>query len=111
MLKKQQKKFKVKKGDQVIVNTGKYKGKIGQVLKIDLEKERVLVQGVNMVKRHQKQTASSEGGIIEKELPIHISNVNHIDPEDQKATRVGYKLNKDNKKERVSKRSGKVING
>ena len=112
MLKKHQKKFKIKKDDQVIVITGKYRGKIGKVLKMDLENDRALVQGVNVVKKHQKQTASTEAGIIEKELPIHISNLSHIDPEDQKAVRVGYRLNKEsNKKERFSKRSGKVING
>ena len=102
-------KLKIKKGDTVIVNTGKDKGKKGEVLKTFPEKARVLVQGVNVVKKHQKPTQFAPGGIQEKELPIHISNVSVADPKTDKPTRVGYKVGKDGKKLRVAKASGETL--
>lgn len=103
-------KMKIKKGDTVIVNAGKDKGKKGEVLKVLPSKSRVIVQGVNVVKKHAKPTQFSAGGIEEKELSIHVSNVNLADPKEDKPTRVGYKTLKDGKKVRVAKRSGQEIN-
>lgn len=102
-------KLKVKKGDRVIVITGKDKGKRGEVLRALPSENRVIVQGVNVVKRHQRQTQAQEGGIIEKEASIHVSNVAHIDPGSDKPTRVGYKILEDGRKVRVAKRSGEVL--
>ncbi len=102
-------KFRIKKGDMVCVITGKDKGKSGQVIKMLREDNRVLVQGVNMIKRHQKQTMAQEGGIVEKEASLHISNVAHIDPKSKKPTRVSYKTLADGRKVRVAKRSGETI--
>ncbi|MDQ4060000.1 MAG: 50S ribosomal protein L24 [Pseudomonadota bacterium] len=102
-------KLKIKKGDRVIVRTGKDKGKIGEVLRVMPKENRAIVQGVNLVKRHQRQTAAQEGGIISKEASIHISNLAHVDPTDGKATRVGWKTLEDGTKVRVAKRSGEVI--
>ncbi len=102
-------KLKIKKGDKVIVLSGKDKGKQGEVLKVMPRDARVLVQGVNVVKRHQRPTQLDAGGIKEKELPIHISNVAFIDPKDSKPSRVGYKMLKDGRKVRVARRSGEVI--
>ncbi len=104
-------KFKIKKGDRVIVTTGKDKGKSGQVTSIITAENRAVVSGVNIAKRHTRQTAQQEGGIISKEMPIQISNLALIDPKDGKATRVGYKTLADGKKVRVAKRSGEVIDG
>lgn len=101
--------FKIRKGDQVIVTTGRDKGKTGEVLKILRDKNRALVQGVNMVRRHQRPTQASGGGIIEKESAIHISNLAHIDPKDQAPTRVGFKILEDGRKVRFAKRSGEII--
>ena len=103
------KKFKIKKGDKVIVTTGRDKGKQGEVLRVLRAEERVLVQGVNMVKRHTAPSQMSPGGIVEKEAPLHISNVAHIDPKSNKPTRVGYKIDKDGRKTRIAKRSGEAI--
>jgi len=102
-------KMKIKKGDQVIVNTGKDKGKKGEVLKTMPAKSRVIVQGVNVVKKHQKPTQFAAGGIVEKELSIHVSNVALADPKEDKPTRVGYQTLKDGKKVRIAKRSGQEI--
>ena len=102
-------KFKIKKGDKVVVTTGRDKGKEGEVLRVLREDARVLVQGVNMVKRHTAPTQASPGGIVEKEAPLHISNVAHIDPKSKSPTRVGYKLDKDGNKVRIAKRSGEAI--
>jgi large subunit ribosomal protein L24 len=102
-------KMKVKKGDEVIVLTGRDKGKKGEVLRVDREKSRVLVQGVNMVKRHQRPSMTSPGGINEFEAPIHVSNVALVDPSSGEATRVGYRSLDDGKKVRFAKRSGEVI--
>lgn len=102
-------KFKIKKGDHVVVITGKDKGKKGDVLKMIPGENRAVVSGVAMVRRHQKQTAAQEGGIITKEAAIHISNLAVEDPKDGKPTRVGYKFLKDGRKVRFAKRSGEVI--
>lgn len=102
---------KIKKGDNVVVLSGKDKGRSGTVLEMVTKTDRVLVQGVNMVKRHTKQSQTSEGGIIAKEAPIHISNVALADPKDGKATRVGIKTNDDGKRVRFAKRSGDLIDG
>ena len=99
---------KIKKGDKVVVLTGRSKGQTGEVLNVNPTENRALVQGVNMVKRHQRPTQASEGGIVEKEAPIHLSNIAMIDPKDNKATRVGFKT-VDGKKVRVAKRSGEAL--
>jgi large subunit ribosomal protein L24 len=104
-------KLKIKKGDHVVVITGKDKGKKGEVLKVLPEESRAIVRGVAVVRRHQRQTASQEGGIISKEAPIHISNLAVEDPKDGKPTRVGYKFLKDGRKVRFARRSGEVIDG
>ncbi|MEO1091971.1 MAG: 50S ribosomal protein L24 [Pseudomonadota bacterium] len=102
-------KRKIKKGDRVIVLTGRDKGKRGDVLKVFPAENRVVVQGVMMVKRHERPSARSQGGIVQKEAPIHLSNVALIDPTDDRATRVGFKLLEDGRKVRVSRRSGEVL--
>ena len=102
---------RLKKGDNVVVLTGKDKGRTGTVLEMVNKSNRVLVQGVNVVKRHTKQSQTSEGGIIAKEAPIHVSNVALADPKDGKPTRVGVKINDDGTKVRFAKRSGDVIDG
>jgi ribosomal protein L14/ribosomal protein L24 len=104
-------KLKIKKGDHVVVITGKDKGKKGEVLKVLPEENRAIVRGVAVVRRHQRQTASQEGGIISKEAPIHISSLALEDPKDGKPTRVGYKFLKDGRKVRFARRSGEVIDG
>ncbi|MEM9471359.1 MAG: 50S ribosomal protein L24 [Pseudomonadota bacterium] len=104
-------KLKVKKGDRVIVVAGKDKGKSGDVLRVLPNENRAVVSGVNVARKHQKQTAAQDGGIVSKELSIHVSNLAHIDPKDGKATRVGYKVLDDGKKVRVARRSGEVIDG
>ena len=102
-------KFKVKKGDRVIVLSGKDKGKTGEILRMIPEDQRAIVQGVNMAKRHTAPSQAGAGGIVEKEASIHISNLSHIDPKDSIATRVGYKNLEDGRKVRYAKRSGEVI--
>ncbi|MAZ04526.1 MAG: 50S ribosomal protein L24 [Sneathiella sp.] len=102
-------KFAVKKGDKVVVLAGKDKGRTGEVLNVLRKDRRVLVSGINMVKRHTKQSQTEQGGIVEKEAAIHISNVALQDPKDGKATRVGYKNLDDGRKVRFAKRSGEVI--
>jgi len=99
---------KIKKGDRVIVTTGRDKGKKGEVLKVFPTENRVLVNGVNMVKRHQRQTAKLQGGITNKESPIHVSNVAHVDPSSGKATKVGFK-SVSGQKVRFARKSGEVI--
>ena len=101
--------MKIKKGDKVVVTTGRDRGKSGEVLRMLPKENRAVVQGVNLVKRHQRQTAGQEGGIVSKELPIHISNLALRDPKSGKPTRVGFKFLADGKKVRVAKRSGEVI--
>jgi len=102
-------KMRVKRGDQVVVLTGRDKGKTGEILRVDRERNRVLVQGVNMAKRHQRPTQTSPGGINEFEASIHVSNVALIDPDTRKPTRVGYKTLDDGRKVRFAKRSGEII--
>lgn len=104
-------KFKIRKGDQVVVIAGKDKGKKGEVLKVIPTESRVVVAGVNTVKRHTKPSRTAQGGIVQKEASIHISNVQLLDPKTNKGTRVGFKLLNDGKKVRVSKKSGEVIGG
>jgi large subunit ribosomal protein L24 len=102
---------KIRKGDKVVVLAGRDKGRTGEVIKVDPAEERALVRGVNMVKRHQRQSPRQEGGIISKELPVHLSNLAVADPRDGKPTRVGFKVGKDGRKLRIAKRSGVEIDG
>jgi large subunit ribosomal protein L24 len=102
-------KMKIKKGDQVVVLTGTSKGIKGEVLKVDLDKSRVLVQGANMRKKHRKATQQAAGGIENIEAPLHVSNLALIDPKDGSATKVGYKTLKDGKKVRFARKSGETI--
>ena len=105
---------KIKKGDTVVVIAGRDKGRSGEVIEMRRDDGRALVRGINMVKRHQRQTAQQEGGIISKEAPVHLSNLAYADPKDGKPTRVGFKYvgkGDDRKKVRVAKRSGVEIDG
>ena len=103
-------KLHIKKGDTVIVLAGEDKGKTGKVLKVDVDKQRAIVEGVNVVKKSAKPSAKNpQGGIVEQEASIHISNLNLIDPKSGKPTRVGIKINEDGKKVRVAKESGEEI--
>lgn len=99
---------KIKKGDKVIVLSGKDKGAEGEVLRVQPKDERVTVAGVNMIKRHTKPSQTSAGGIISREAPIHVSNVAILDPKDGKATRVGFEV-REGKKVRIAKRSGEAL--
>jgi len=103
--------LKIRKGDKVVVLTGRDKGKEGEVLRVLAEECRVLVQGINMVKRHTRPRPGQTGGIVEKEAAIHISNVAHKDPKSGKAGRVGFKLLADGKKVRLARASGEVLDG
>jgi large subunit ribosomal protein L24 len=100
---------KIKKGDKVIVISGSDKGRTGEVLKVLPDENRVIVQGVKMIKRHTRPSGMNAGGIVEKEAAIHVSNVAHIDPKTDKPTRVGFKFVEDNRKVRFAKGSGEVI--
>ena len=103
---------KIKKGDKVVVLTGRDAGKAGEVVQVMPKETRAIVRGVNLVKRHQRQTANQEGGIISKESPIHLSNIAMADPKDGKPTRVGFKFvgaGRDRKKVRIARRSGVEI--
>jgi large subunit ribosomal protein L24 len=102
---------KIKKGDKVVVLAGKDKGKTGEVIEVRPSETRAVVRGVNIVRRHTRQSAQSEGGIIAKEAAIHLSNLAIADPKDGKATRVGFKILDDGRKVRVAKRSGDLIDG
>jgi len=102
---------KIRKGDKVIVLAGRDKGRTGEVVEVNPQAARALVRGVNMVKRHQRQSAQQEGGIISKELPVHLSNIAIADPKDGKPTRIGFKTGTDGRKVRVAKRSGVEIDG
>ena len=102
---------KIRKGDKVIVLTGRDKGRTGEVIEVRPDENRALVRGINMVKRPQRQTAQQEGGIISKELPVHLSNIALADPKDGKPTRVGFKVQPDGRKIRIAKRSGAEIDG
>ena len=100
---------KVKKGDRVIVTSGRDKGKSGEVLRVYPSEERVLIAGVNIVKRHQRQTARAQGGIVSKESPVHLSKVAHIDPKNGGPTRIGFKVLGDGRLVRFAKKSGEVL--
>jgi len=102
---------KIKKGDKVVVLTGKDKGRTGEVVSVSPKDSRAIVRGVNLIRRHQRQTQSQEGGIITKEAPIHLSNIALADPKDGKPTRIGFTFQKDGRKVRVAKRSGETIDG
>ena len=102
---------KIKKGDKVVVLTGRDKGRSGEVKSVDPTEGRAIVVGVNVVKRHTRQTQQTEGGIISKEAPIQLSNLAIADPNDGKPTRVGFKILDDGRKVRVAKRSGDLIDG
>ena len=102
---------KIKKGDKVVVLTGRDKGRTGEVVQVMPKEDRALVRGVNFVKRHQRQTMNQEGGIISKEAPIHLSNLAVADPKDGKPTRVGFRILDDGRKVRFAKRSGDLIDG
>ncbi len=102
---------KIRKGDKVVVITGRDKGRSGEVIKVMPKDNCALVRGVNIMSRHQKQTASEEGGIVRKEAPIHLSNIALQDPDGGKATRVGFKFLADGKKVRFAKGSGETIDG
>jgi large subunit ribosomal protein L24 len=102
---------KIKKGDKVVVLAGRDKGRTGEVVQVMPRETRAVVRGVNVVKRHTRQTGQQEGGIISKEAPIHLSNLAIADPNDGKATRVGFKTLDDGRKVRVAKRSGDLIDG
>jgi large subunit ribosomal protein L24 len=102
---------KIRKGDKVVVLSGRDRGRTGEVIEVRPDEGRALVRGVNLVKRHQKQSAQQEGGIVSKEAPIHLSNVAYADPKDGKPTRIGFKVLTDGKKVRIAKRSGAEIDG
>ncbi|MBS3651450.1 50S ribosomal protein L24 [Pseudaminobacter sp. 19-2017] len=102
---------KIRKGDKVVVLSGKDKGRSGEVLRVMPKDDKALVRGINIIVRHQRQTQAQEGGLIRKEAPIHLSNIALADPKDGKPTRVGFRIEADGKKVRVAKRSGEVING
>jgi large subunit ribosomal protein L24 len=103
--------MKLKKGDDVIVISGREKGKTGKIVKVIPDARRVIVGGVNKVKRHSKPSKTGAGGIVEKEASLHASNVMLVDPKSGKGTRVGYKTLADGKKVRVARKSGEVLNG
>src|SRR5882724_5066027 len=100
---------KVRKGDRVVVIAGRDKGKSGEVLRVFTSDERVLIAGVNMVKRHQRQTARAQGGIVSKESPLHLSKIAHIDPKTGGPTRIGFKVLGDGRRVRFAKKSGEVL--
>ena len=102
-------KLKIKKGDRVKVITGKSKGKIGKVFKVFPDISKLLITGVNLATKHIKPSKTSEGGIVQQELPIHVSNVSHIDPKTGAVTKIGYKTLEDGKKVRFAKKSGEII--
>jgi large subunit ribosomal protein L24 len=100
---------KIRKGDRVVVTAGRDKGKSGEVLRVYPAEERVLINGVNVVKRHQRQTAKAQGGIVSKESPIHLSKIAHVDPKTGSPTRIGFKILGDGRRVRFAKKSGEVL--
>ena len=102
-------KLKIKKGDNVVVISGRDKGRTGEVLRVFPDEGRLIVQGVHVAKRHTRPRMGEPGGIVEKELTIHISNVAHVDPQSRKPTRIGYKILDDGRKVRFARRSGEII--
>ena len=101
---------RIRKGDRVVVIAGKDKGRTGEVIRMIPTEERAVVRGINIARRHQRQTARDQGGIVSKEMPIHLSNI-AIAAADGKPTKVAFRLNKDGVKQRVAKRTGEVIDG
>lgn len=102
-------KLRIRKGDRVIVRVGRSKGRVGEVLRVMPKENRAIVQGVNIVRRHTRPSGNSQGGIIEKESSIDVSNLAHVDPVSGRATRVGYRTLTDGRKVRFAKRSGEII--
>ena len=102
-------KFKVKKGDEVIILAGKDKGKKGKIIKMLPKLNKAIVSDINKVKKHQKPGNNEPGGIVEKEMPIHVSNLNYFDPKLNRAVKLGFKLNKDGQKLRINKKTGTEI--
>ncbi len=102
---------RIRKGDKVVVISGRDKGRSGEVIQVMPKEERALVRGLNMVTRHQRQSASQEGGLIRKEAPIHLSNIALADPSTGKPTKVGFKTLADGRKVRFAKASGETVNG
>ena len=102
-------KLKIKKGDTVVVLTGRDKGKTGEVIKVRPKDQRVVVRGVNMIKRHTRPSQTTPGGILEREAALHISNLAIADPKDGKPTRIGYRFLEDGRKVRFAKRSGEIV--
>jgi large subunit ribosomal protein L24 len=102
---------KIRKGDKVVILSGRDKGRSGEVIRVMPKESRALVRGVNVVVRHQRQSATQEGGLVRKEAPIHLSNIAIADPQSGKPTRVGFKTLADGRKVRVAKRSGETLNG
>jgi large subunit ribosomal protein L24 len=102
-------KMKIKKGDNVVVISGRDKGKAGEVLRVLPTERRLIVQGVHVARRHTKPRMGDPGGIVDKELTIHVSNVAHVDPQSGKPTRIGYKTLDDGRKVRIARRSGEMI--
>ena len=100
---------RIRKDDEVVVLSGREKGKRGKVLRIYVDRNRALVQGVNMIKRHTRPSAGQPGGIVEKEAPLHVSNLAHVDPGGGGPTRIGFKRLEDGRKVRFAKKSGEVI--
>lgn len=100
---------KIRKGDKVFVLSGRSKGKTGEVLEVRPKEMRAIVQGVNTVKRHTKPSATATGGIIEREAPVHISNLAHVDPQTGRPSRVGFRILENGRKVRYAKRSGEII--
>jgi large subunit ribosomal protein L24 len=100
---------RIRKGDRVVVTTGRDKGKKGEVLRLYPKEDRALVSGINIVKRHQRQTQRQQAGIVNKESPVHLSNLAHVDPSTGEATRIGFKVQVDGRKVRFAKKSGEVI--
>lgn len=101
--------MRIKTKDRVVVIAGRDKGKTGEVVKVLPKENRVVVRGVNLVKRHQRPSPKAQGGIIDQEAPIHVSNVAHVDPKDNRPTRIGFRILEDGRKVRFAKRSGEVI--
>ena len=102
---------RIRKGDRVVVIAGKDKGRTGEVIRVLPSEERAVVRGVNVARRHQRQTAREQGGIVAKEMPIHRSNIAIAAPSDSKPTKVGFRVNNDGSKQRIAKRTGEVIDG
>jgi large subunit ribosomal protein L24 len=102
---------RIRKGDKVVVIAGKDKGRTGEVIRVIPDEGRALVRGINVARRHQRQTVRDQGGIVVKEMPIHLSNLAIAAPSDGKPTRIGFRVNEDGTKQRVAKRTGEVIDG